>query len=63
MKEGVGDFSLYDLSTDPRESKDIAAEHPEVVAKMWEYVKASHAPVPSGNPKFELDIDSVAPKE
>lgn len=63
VKEGVGEFSLYDLSTDPRESKDIAAEHPEVVAKMWEYVKASHSPVPSGNPKFELDIDSVAPKE
>jgi len=27
-------FELYDLQTDPREEKDIAARHPEIVARM-----------------------------
>lgn len=63
VKEGVGEFSLFDLSTDPREGKDIAAEHPEITSKMWEIVKEAHAPVPSGNPAYIMDIDAVAPAD
>ncbi len=30
----AGDFTLYDLATDLGETKDVAAEHPDIVAKL-----------------------------
>lgn len=33
---------LYDLSSDPTESKDVAAEHPDIVEKLEAIMKAEH---------------------
>lgn len=40
-------LELYDLATDLGEARDVAAEHPEVVAELAEAMNVSH--VPSGN--------------
>ncbi|MCB1237531.1 MAG: arylsulfatase [Verrucomicrobiae bacterium] len=39
-----GPVLLYDLRADPAETKDVAAEHPEVVRQMVEWMRASHTP-------------------
>lgn len=44
---------LYDLKADIGETRDIAAEHPDVVAKMSDYMMASHTPPP---PQIEPDV-------
>ena len=56
VQNGNSAMELYDLEADPGETEDVSAAHPETVASMWEAVKASHAPVPSGNPTFETNI-------
>ena len=53
---GGAPMKLYNLDDDPREDNDLAARHPEIVELMWKRIEASHGPVPSKNPKFELDI-------
>ncbi|MBI4624965.1 MAG: arylsulfatase [Verrucomicrobia bacterium] len=40
-------FELYDLSADQMETRNIAAEHPEVVKQMREFMKAAHVPSPN----------------
>ena len=57
VRDGSATMELYNLDDDPRESTDVAAEHPEIVELMWNHIKASHAAVPSRNPKFEMDIN------
>lgn len=42
----TGKTELYDLSADPGERKDLAAERPEVVAEMEGLMKAAHVPHP-----------------
>jgi arylsulfatase A-like enzyme len=37
-------IELYDLATDPTESKDVSADHPEVISKMEALMKAQHVP-------------------
>jgi len=37
-------FELYDLSTDIGELTDVAAQHPDVLAKMLDYADRSHTP-------------------
>ncbi|MDB6116718.1 MAG: atsA 9, partial [Verrucomicrobiaceae bacterium] len=37
-------FELYDLSTDLHEEHDVARQHPEIVTKMTEIMKAQHVP-------------------
>jgi arylsulfatase A-like enzyme len=34
-------LELYDLKNDPGESKDVAAEHPDVIEKMEKYLKTA----------------------
>jgi arylsulfatase A-like enzyme len=41
-------WELYDLSTDPSESKDLAAEHPQILAKLTELAERAHQPVREG---------------
>jgi arylsulfatase A-like enzyme len=41
-----GPIELYDLKTDVGEQHDVAAQHPEVVAKVREAMKAAHTPSP-----------------
>lgn len=35
---------LYDLATDPMESKNVAALHPDLMKKGWDLVRRSHKP-------------------
>jgi len=43
---------LYDLTRDPGETADVAAEHPDLAAKAAAYMKAAH--VPSWEPKWNF---------
>jgi len=42
-------FELYDLSKDPGELNNIAADHPDIIAKMTEYTRQSHTENLVGN--------------
>lgn len=50
---GGGDVELYNLKNDLDESDDVAAQHPEVIAKAREIFKREH--VPSSNWKVPAD--------
>ena len=39
-----GPLSVFDLSIDPSEKKNIAAEHPEIVAQAKKYFSDAHTP-------------------
>jgi arylsulfatase A len=39
-----GKTQLYDLAKDPAETTDLAAQHPEIVAKLEAIMKAQHTP-------------------
>lgn len=51
---GSGDWQLYDLKTDPAETRDLAAERPEIrdeLARHWEeYAAANNVILPSASP-------------
>lgn len=49
-KKGPSAIELYDLATDPGESRDVAAAHPELVADLRERMAAAHVP----NARFPL---------
>ncbi len=34
-------IELYDLKTDPAETNDVAAQHPDVVKRFEEYLKSA----------------------
>jgi len=42
------DWELYELSQDVSETKDVAAEHPTLIARVQAYAKQSHTPVRPG---------------
>ena len=54
--KGNSDMELYNLVSDPRESTNVAAEHPDIVKQMWEIVRESHEAPVYDIPKFNLDI-------
>jgi arylsulfatase len=39
-------IELYNLKTDPSETKDVSAEHPEVVAQIAKVMRDQHTPNP-----------------
>lgn len=39
-------FELYDLAQDPAEIKDIAADHPDVVERLSDFLKSAHTDSP-----------------
>jgi len=43
----TGKTELYDLSADPSESNDVAAQHPELVARMEAMMTEAHVPNPN----------------
>ncbi|MDP6373681.1 MAG: arylsulfatase [Vicinamibacterales bacterium] len=43
-EDPAGPVELYDLSTDPTEARDVAGEHPDVVARMVDVMREAHAP-------------------
>ena len=38
---------LYDLTSDIGETKNVAADHPDIVKKMEAYMQEAHTPSPS----------------
>ena len=54
VKEGNTQLELYDVRRDLLEEHDVAADHPEIVAKMWEFIRASHTE--PENPLFKMEI-------
>ena len=40
--KGKSDWQLFDLKNDPNEEKDVAGDHPEVVAKIAKIMKEQH---------------------
>jgi arylsulfatase A-like enzyme len=42
------DWELYDLGKDPSESNDLAAQHPDVLAKLKDLAAAAHEPAVEG---------------
>jgi arylsulfatase len=60
LGKGVVKTELYDLATDESESTDVAAKHPDVLAKLEKLMKEQHTP----NPDFPLQaIDPPAKKK
>ncbi|HWJ29793.1 MAG TPA: sulfatase/phosphatase domain-containing protein, partial [Flavisolibacter sp.] len=42
MLKGNSTWSLYDLTTDPREQNDVADQHPDIIEKMKTISKKEH---------------------
>ena len=56
--EGNRTMQLFDLSQPGKDvelpEKDVAAQHPEIVERMWNYIEEAHTP--SDVPAFYMDI-------
>ncbi|MFM7322014.1 MAG: arylsulfatase [Armatimonadota bacterium] len=46
LSKGASSWELYDLALDPRESRDLSAERPELVARLAGRAAQSHQPSP-----------------
>jgi arylsulfatase A-like enzyme len=56
--EGSGSTSLYDVLSDPRETHDVAGEHPEVVRRLREKLDTFRGnAVTRAGPKVEVLVD------
>ncbi|MGQ0721346.1 MAG: sulfatase family protein [Candidatus Eiseniibacteriota bacterium] len=56
-------FELYDLRTDPGESVNVAAQHPEVVAELSQALRVWYEEGPSAVvPGEEVDLDALPPE-
>lgn len=56
VRKGNTRMELYDLESDPQETKDLASEHPDIVRRMWKVVKKEHCTPDNGVEKFNLEI-------
>lgn len=54
MKKGNTEFELFDLKNDPGETRDIAAQHPEILKRIKDIVKEEHTT--SANPLWKISI-------
>ena len=54
VADGNNTMRLYRINEDPREEKDLAAEYPETVEKMWNHIRESHTQ--SDHRPFQLEI-------
>ena len=57
VAKGNSEMELYNLKDDPRESVNVAAEHPEIVSGMWEIVRENHEEPVLDVPQFRMDIN------
>ncbi|MEM1061397.1 MAG: arylsulfatase, partial [Planctomycetota bacterium] len=44
LRSPPGPVELYDLASDPSETSDVAASHPDVVARLTAVMRSSHTP-------------------
>jgi arylsulfatase A len=44
MSKGPSGFELYDLEADPSESKNVAADHPDIVKRLETIAREQHTP-------------------
>lgn len=56
VSKGNSQMELYDLETDPRETNNVASEHPDIVEAMWKAVRESHRKCDYDFPKYNLEI-------
>ena len=56
VSKGNNAFELFDLEADPQELNNVAADHPDVIEKFWQFVRESHNPTPNGEPQFNISI-------
>ena len=56
VHQGNSEMELFNLQTDSLETTNVAAEHPEIVSKMWEFIKESHQPVPNDVRRYKMDV-------
>ena len=56
VNKGNNEMELYDLADDPRETRNLASEHPEIIEKMWETIRGSHEDSVIDLPKFKLNL-------
>ena len=54
MHKGNDSFELYDLSADPRETNDLAAENPELIERVNAIVEKEH--ISSQNPRWRFTL-------
>ena len=63
-KAGTAGLELYDLAKGPKEEHDVAAQHPDIVAKLAEIIDQQH--VKSDVLPFrgiDGDVPALAPKK
>ena len=56
VNKGNTDMELFNLSEDPREQNDVAAEHQDIVAKMWQVIRENHEEPGNDVKAFHMDI-------
>ena len=54
MHNGNEVFELYDLANDPLETKDISADHPDIMKRVQEIIIEEHRP--SDNPRWRFSL-------
>jgi arylsulfatase A-like enzyme len=52
----TGPIELYDLASDLGETNDVAAAHPDVVARLAGYMEAAHVPDANWQPSGEANV-------
>jgi len=56
VNKGNTAMALYNIVADPRETTDMAAQHPDIVSKMWKVIATSHVDPSNRNPVFMMKV-------
>lgn len=56
VHNGNTSMELFNLTEDPREQNNVAADHPDIVAEMWQVIKDSHVAPDNDVKAFKMDI-------
>ena len=47
------EVELFDHRSDPGDRSDVAAQHPDIAAKVGDYLKAARTPLPEWEPRWQ----------